>query len=44
MDNNTKTILLGVSRNNKEAIVAYQKVGFKVKDQNKNSIKMVWKL
>ena len=39
-----ETILLGVSRNNKEAIVAYQKVGFKVKDQNKNSIKMVCKL
>ena len=39
-----ETILLGVSRNNKEAIVAYQKVGFKVKDQNKNSIKMVWRL
>ena len=38
------TILLGVNKNNKAAIVAYQKVGFKVKDQNKNSIKMVCKL
>lgn len=37
-------MLLGVSKNNKAAIVAYQKVGFKIKDQNKNSIQMVWKL
>ena len=38
------TILLGVSKNNKAAIAAYQKVGFEVKYQNKNSIKMVWEL
>ena len=38
------TILLGVDKNNKAAIVAYQKIGFKVKEQNKNSIKMILKL
>ena len=39
----TETILLGVDKNNKAAIIAYQKIGFKVKEQNENSIKMIWK-
>lgn len=39
-----ETILLGVRKNNKAAVVAFQNVGFKVKDQNKNKIKMVWRL
>jgi len=38
-----ETILLGVDKNNKAAIIAYQKIGFKVKEQNENSIKMIWK-
>jgi [ribosomal protein S5]-alanine N-acetyltransferase len=37
------TILLGVSKNNKAAISAYQKIGFKVKSQDKEFIKMAWR-
>jgi [ribosomal protein S5]-alanine N-acetyltransferase len=39
-----ETISLGVDKNHKAAIVAYQKIGFEVKEQNKNSIKMIWRL
>lgn len=39
-----ETILLGVDKNNKAAIAAYQKIGFEVKEQNKNSIEMIWRL
>ena len=38
------TIFLGVDQNNKAAVSAYQKVGFKIKEQNKNNIQMVWQL
>ena len=38
------TIFLGVNQNNKEAVSVYQKLGFKIKEQNKNSIVMVWQL
>ena len=38
------TIFLGVNQNNKEAVSVYQKLGFKIKEQNKNSIQMVWQL
>ena len=38
------TIFLGVNQNNKAAVSAYQKVGFKIKEQNKNNIQMVWQL
>ena len=38
------TIFLGVEQNNKAAVSAYQKVGFKIKEQNKNNIQMVWQL
>ena len=39
-----KTILLGVDENNKSAVKAYQKVGFKVKEHNESNIQMAWKL
>ena len=38
------TIFLGVDQYNKAAVSAYQKVGFKIKEQNKNSIIMVWQI
>ena len=37
-----KTILLGVDENNKAAVAAYHKVGFRVKDKNGSSIQMAW--
>ncbi|MDA9648915.1 GNAT family N-acetyltransferase [Alphaproteobacteria bacterium] len=39
-----ETIILGVYDSNKAAVSAYKKVGFKVKEQNQNRIKMTWKL
>jgi [ribosomal protein S5]-alanine N-acetyltransferase len=39
-----KNIFLGVDKENKAAIAAYNKVGFKIISQNGNSIKMVWKV
>ena len=38
------TIFLVVDKNNKAAVSAYQKIGFKIEEQNKNSIQMVWQL
>ena len=38
------TIFLGVNQNNQPAVLAYQKIGFKIKEQNKNQIKMIWQL
>ena len=38
------TIFLGVNPNNKAAVSAYQKIGFKIKEQDKNLIKMIWQL
>jgi len=39
-----KAISLGVNQNNKAGVVAYKKVGFKIKHQDKNDIQMIWKL
>jgi RimJ/RimL family protein N-acetyltransferase len=39
-----KNIFLGVDKENKAAIAAYKKVGFKIISQNGNAIKMVWKV
>lgn len=39
-----ETIILDVNESHKAAIAAYQKVGFKIKLQNKNRIQMTWKL
>lgn len=39
-----KNIFLGVDKENKAAIAAYNKVGFKIISQNGNAIKMVWKV
>jgi len=39
-----RTIFLGVNQNNKAALSVYQQLGFKIKEQNKNSIQMVWQL
>jgi hypothetical protein len=33
---------LGVDKNNKAAIVAYQKIRFEAKEQTKNSIEIIW--
>ena len=38
------TIFLGVDQNNYAAVSIYKKIGFKIKEQNKNNILMVWKL
>ena len=38
------TIFLGVNQNNQAAVSAYQKIGFKIKEQDKNHIKMIWQL
>ena len=39
-----RTISLGVNLKNKAAVSVYQKLGFKIKEQNENRIQMVWKL
>ena len=38
------TIFLGVNPNHQVAISVYKKIGFKFKEQDKNSTKMVWQL
>ena len=38
------TIFLVVDKNNKAAVSAYQKIGFKIEEQNKNNIEMIWQL
>ena len=39
-----KTIILGVNQNNHAAKSVYKKIGFTIKDQNKNNIEMIWQL
>ena len=38
------TIFLGVNQNHQVAVSVYQKIGFKIKEQDKNNIKMIWQL
>jgi ribosomal protein S18 acetylase RimI-like enzyme len=39
-----KTIILVVNQNNHAAKSVYKKIGFTIKDQNKNNIEMIWQL